>query len=538
MAGAEAAGLASPAQVKALVPESIFKRAKELASSNKLHAFSFQGPALQKSEATCAGSNPGDNYNLSIQMNVESPSKPVCQCSCPAALQAKGNLCKHVVALLLLRTKELARTAKAQANVSILSDFKLAEDRLAGDKERKATPSDSQATEAFIPSDDRPNLADEETTATASSVSPIIKNSQKRILPSWISEGFCAPNKEVKEKKVARKTISKQEAGDNKGKAGSALEGKRTIQTRGGQGEGALVNKGATKRSRLKKQKDAEDETSHAFADSEAEDSPSECEQNLSSRAGRGNRRRNSNAPVRKGGHPAPKRRRTRGYVESDLSEEDEPEVLDNDCPSDSKEDLDLTTEDLVNLANEHLETDNSNNIPGQYQPGENAVINDNHQKDAAAPKKKGSIFSVQGWNEIATKSLDARNASFCQETSEMPVLPSTFVDKGNSQASAELSPNLPSTVCGGKAKSADSLEPAENIVDDMLGLFFGPNLSKTVNPKLESSQDFVEDVTPSSLAPLPDTDMLDVVLPASVDSVPKPKKKASLKDKVLMYLG
>lgn len=189
----------------------------------------------------------------------------------------------------------------------------------------------------------------------------------------------------------------------------------------------------------------------------------------------------------------------------------------------------------------QHLEMEKSNNKPGQYQPGEHAV-NDKLWNDAAASKKKGSIFSVHGWNEIAAKSLDAKDTSFSQETSEMPVLPLTFVgelQKSNSQTSAEVGPNSVSNVCGGHAKGADNLEPAENIVDDMLGLFFGPTLSKTVNSKVESTQDFVEDVTAtSSMAPLPETDILDVILPQSVDAVPKPKKKSSLKDTVMMYLG
>lgn len=100
--------------------------------------------------------------------------------------------------------------------------------------------------------------------------------------------------------------------------------------------------------------------------------------------------------------------------------------------------------------------------------PGEDAV-NDARQNNAAAPKKKGSIFAVQGWNEIVAKSLDAKDASFSQETSDMPVLPSTFVgelQKSNYQASAELGPNSLSSVCGGNVKGANSLELAENIVE------------------------------------------------------------------------
>lgn len=524
--------LSSTAEVKALVPDFIFKRAKEVVSSGKLHDISFQGPSLQHSSATCTGSNLSDNYSLSAVVNAES-SNPMCQCSCPAALKAKGNLCKHVVALLLLRTKELTKVAKDQANAAILSEFKLAEDRLVEDRQRMPTFSDSQATEAFVVSD---NKVDKNTATTASSVSPALKKNQKRVLPSWFSEGYCAPNKEVKEKKVARKAISKKNAVVKE--EDTVPDGNGTVQTGGGKGKGRLIDKGATKKLSVKKRKDAAaDNDEHTG--SEAEESPHECEVKPPSRAGRGNTRKKAVTSVKKGGLPAPKRRRTRVSVESDLSEEEGPEVIDGDCSFGAKADLALTTDDLVNLATEHLETEKRNIEPMQEE-GENAVI-DEPQKNVVAAKKKGSIFSVQGWNEIATKGLeDAKGVSFSQETGEMSQLPSTFaadIHKAHSQASPpELVPDsLP--LGGDTIKGLDSLGTAENVMDDMLGLFFGPTLSKAVNSRLESSQTTAQDMNSNTLA-LPETDMLDVVLPVSIDSVPQPKKKSSLKDKIMMYLG
>ncbi|MCO5611350.1 hypothetical protein L7F22_065603 [Adiantum nelumboides] len=175
-----------------------------------------------------------------------------------------------------------------------------------------------------------------------------------------------------------------------------------------------------------------------------------------------------------------------------------------------------------------------NNNEPGLNKLGE-SVIDNEYQKSMAASKKKGSIFSVQGWNEIATKGLDGKGVSYSQETSQ---LPSTFLNGTNnnhSQASAETGTD--SHVCGDATKGLDSLGTAENVVDDMLGLFFGPTLSKTVNTKLESSQNPIQDVSKSLIA-FPEADMLDVLLPVSNDSGPQPKKKSSLKDKVMMYLG
>lgn len=548
-----APALASLPQVKALVPDSIFKRAKELASSNKLHAISFEGPGFQKSAATCAGSNPGDSYNLSILINAESPSKPMCQCSCPVALQAKGNLCKHVIALLLLRTQELAKVSKEQANALVLSEFKLAEDRLAEDKRRESSLSDSQATEPFSPSENKAKLDDGDTTATASSVSPVIKNNQKRVLPSWISGGFCAGKKEIKEKVTMSRTANKRtnkhttrdsNAGEDEGQACTISEDKTAVQSRKGEEESSPIEDHMNTASRervttLRKRKKTGEETSHAHADFEAEDRLDKPAKNLSRsvRASRGIRGRNTDVTVKKG---APKRRKTRGYIESDLSEEDEPEVVGNDYPFESKEDLDLTSEDLVNLAKKHLEMEKGSSGHQPCQPGENAE-SDQALEDAPAEKKKGSIFSVQGWNEIATKNLDAKDVSFSQETFETPVLPSSAVAEvleGNSQASGELCPNLLSSVSGNNTKGPGSMEPAENIVDDMLGLFFGPSLSKAVSSKSESTQAFVEDTTTISMTPLPESDTPAMVLPVSVDSVPKPKKKSSLKDKVMMYLG
>ncbi|KAI5063534.1 hypothetical protein GOP47_0022081 [Adiantum capillus-veneris] len=189
----------------------------------------------------------------------------------------------------------------------------------------------------------------------------------------------------------------------------------------------------------------------------------------------------------------------------------------------------------LFEHLSQHLETEKgNNNEPGHNQSGESSV-NDEPHKITAASRRKGSIFSVQEWNEITTKGLDGKDASYGQERSQ---LPSTFlgdVNTGHSQASAELGTD--SCVDGDTTKGLNCLGTAENVVDDMLGLIFGPTLSKTVNTRLESSQIPVQDVNKSTVT-YPAADMLDVVLPLSVDSAPQPKKKSSLKDKVMMYLG
>ncbi|MCO5611937.1 hypothetical protein L7F22_066197 [Adiantum nelumboides] len=130
----------------------------------------------QKNPEGQEGSNPGDNYSLSIFINTGSSLNPTCQCSCPAAPKAKGNLCKHVVALLLLRTKELAKVAKDQANAAVLVELKSAEERFFEARGNEPTLSDSQATEVFVPSDDN---VDNDVSTTASSISPVMKNNQR-----------------------------------------------------------------------------------------------------------------------------------------------------------------------------------------------------------------------------------------------------------------------------------------------------------------------------------------------------------------------
>ncbi|MCO5611351.1 hypothetical protein L7F22_065604 [Adiantum nelumboides] len=328
--------LSSPADVKALVPDFIFKRAKEVISSNKLRDVSFQGPSLQHSSATCTGSNPGDHYSLSIFINTGSSLNPTCQCSCPAAPKAKGNLCKHVVALLLLHTKELAKVAKDQANAAVLAEFKSAEERLFEARRNEPTLSDSQATEVFVPSDDN---VDNDVSTTASSISPVMKNNQRRVLPTWISEGYCISKKEVKETNVTKAggkkdAVDKEEVGGN----GTSKIGR-------GKGKSRFPEKGdATKTSRKRRNKRVQD------TGSEAEETPSISEQKTSSRAVRGNTRQKANS-AKKDRLPAVKRRRTGAYVESDLSEEED--FLDDEHSFEAKEDLALTTEDLVNLATE-----------------------------------------------------------------------------------------------------------------------------------------------------------------------------------------
>ncbi|KAI5063535.1 hypothetical protein GOP47_0022082 [Adiantum capillus-veneris] len=317
MAGAEVL-LSSPADVKALVPDFIFKRAKEVVSSSKLHDVSFQGPSLEHSSATCAGSNPGDNYSLSILINTESSSNPTCQCSCPAAPKAKGNLCKHVVALLLLRSKELAKVAKDQANAAVLSEFKLAEDQLFEGRQ----------------------------------ISPVINNKQRRVLPSWISEGYCAPKKDVKETKVARKAGGKKDAVINEeGRACTVVGGNEISQIEQGKGKSMVLKEGGTTKSVVRKRKDTKGERVQDTG-FEAEETPG-VEQKTSSRAARGNTHKIATTSVKNGSLPGQKRRRRGAYVESDLSEEENPAVLDDECSFEAKKDLALTTEDLVNLATE-----------------------------------------------------------------------------------------------------------------------------------------------------------------------------------------
>ena len=124
---------------------------------------------------------------------------------------------------------------------------------------------------------------------------------------------------------------------------------------------------------------------------------------------------------------------------------------------------------------------------------------------------------------------MQEKNPSFGQENSGL--------FKSSSQISEELHLN-PLPLSAGNVEKTD-LKPVETVVDDMLGLFFGPSLSKAASSKSGRDRAVVEDFsTPNTTFPSLDTP--DIMLPVNVDSAPAPmpKKKGSLKDKVMMYLG
>ena len=136
-------------------------------------------------------------------------------------------------------------------------------------------------------------------------------------------------------------------------------------------------------------------------------------------------------------------------------------------------------------------------------------------------------MFSVKGWNQMVTKSIPEKNTSFSEESSGL--------FKSNSQISEELHLN-PLPLSAGNVEKTD-LKPVETVVDDMLGLFFGPSLSKAASSKSGHDRAVVEDFSTPNIT-FPSLDTPDIMLPVNADSAPMPKKKGSLKDKVMMYLG
>jgi hypothetical protein len=250
--------------------------------------------------------------------------------------------------------------------------------------------------------------------------------------------------------------------------------------------------------------------------------------------------------------------RKARGLVESDLSEEEECEK-NIGSTSDVKDELDLTSEDLVKFAKEVNLSECScedryvdcavlimlltfvynsahvQHLEMEKESGEDAYAiaeKSNAFPEVSSPKTEGSMFSVKGWNQMAIRSAPGKDASIHPEASKLW--------KSNSHIGGQELHHLDSMsasagdVVGGKT----DLNPVENVVDDMLGLFFGPSLSKAASFKSARDRALEDDLSTldtsfPSLDPSSNT-----VLPPKVDSAPMPKKKGSLRDKVMMYLG
>eukprot|EP00271_Cylindrocystis_brebissonii_P014151 TRINITY_DN35405_c0_g1_i1.p1 TRINITY_DN35405_c0_g1~~TRINITY_DN35405_c0_g1_i1.p1 ORF type:complete len:993 (-),score=205.86 TRINITY_DN35405_c0_g1_i1:48-3026(-) len=101
--------LSSVSAVKGLVSPGVFQRGQEVAAQRKLSEVQFEGPENVIARAVCAGSGLGEKYNVSFSILQDEDSgewRSHGSCSCPAAARAHG-LCKHVVALLLLRVQKL-----------------------------------------------------------------------------------------------------------------------------------------------------------------------------------------------------------------------------------------------------------------------------------------------------------------------------------------------------------------------------------------------------------------------------------------------
>jgi hypothetical protein len=164
-----------------------------------------------------------------------------------------------------------------------------------------------------------------------------------------------------------------------------------------------------------------------------------------------------------------------------------------------------------------------------------------NAHLEVSLPKTEESMFSVKGWNQMATRSAPGKDSSFHPGASGLW--------KSDSHVGGEELHHLDSmsSSMGDVVGAKTDPKPVENVVDDMLGLFFGPSLSKAASSKSARSGALEEDFSAPDTTSFPSFDpssfpsfdpSSSTVLPAKVDSAQMPKKKGSLRDKVMMYLG
>ena len=246
---------------------------------------------------------------------------------------------------------QLIKITKKQENESILSEFKQVEDRLAEDKTRECSTADSQATEPLPSNEMFVSMAEVDSAATGLSELPNIKKNHKRVLPSWMSEGYIGVKKEANAN-VARTSTKKTKKRDTSAEQEDDHSNKEEPCTINSRKTNGIVDGKSSKRvSRVQKRKKTVEETSQGDEEFIDENNEQDPRKNISQTHKGARRQRNVKQIAKKRSQPILKKRKTNGLIESDLSEESEPE--NTEFTSNTKDDLDLTSEDLVNLAKE-----------------------------------------------------------------------------------------------------------------------------------------------------------------------------------------
>ncbi|CAM6091376.1 unnamed protein product [Calypogeia fissa] len=558
------AALGTVGAIKSLVYDTVFKRAQEIAASEKLLSVVFEGEGLLKGTAECIGSSPSDVYKLSVSIDGASA---VGDCSCPAGKSAKSGLCKHAVALLLRRLQEIQGTKSSPSGSppeEVVTSIASQRDDITTRQDPKKSADGRKSMESTVGQGSGPPASSSKralpawmlgvvgsAAQTPSSIKaksnkraaepklpipppPPTKRSRRSGQPLKISNGSDKEDEDPGEVHDAVHDAAPME----KGHASEVTEEDKIPETINPPSEGAT----ARERRRLRALKKE--------AIVVADDKGKEEVKRTRGRSDRAVSKEVVEQPVR-----ATKRRRlAKKYVEeeedSDGSENAAAHVV-----ADASNCFDLSDDELLLLAQEQLEKEKATEQPEDLTL--TARVEPNHEEkepDSSQGKKTSSIFSMNKWKEMTSEGRGAGGVlSLATDDLDLETLKSYSFAASSQSTSQSDNPALNADALAEPATSYQDIQiptPTatgyhnSDAATDMLNIFFGSSLSQVSQtvPKYSAAEVGLE--APTTLSSVPEgVNVAPADPPARIDRAEvggefKPKKKSSLKDRVKMLLS
>lgn len=340
------------------------------------------------------------------------------------------------------------------------------------------------------------------TDLTSSKPSSPTSNNKKRHLPLWMLGITGAEKAEKKESiKANRSKKSQKENGVcNEGIEVEKCEGNRVRPRRT---TAKTVKNSDSSRSRAtKKEKHIDDEDNSVEKDG-------------GKKVSRGRKPVKSVSRTR---IARPRVRKKKGQQFENGHEEDPISEIDEDCLGQSgdmgvESGLDLTVEDLLIMAKQHVDAEQKTEI---QDTGTN--VKDGLQELEKSSKKAASIFCNNEWRDL----------SYSWKNSEVAVSATQNTSIGLSKNNSGRDGNSASMYQSQSNTAPSKLGNSDDIAQNMLDLLLGPALGYSQNED-KKSQDLLEEVgsVPHSNEPEKRT-----------EEAPLFKKKSSLRDKVTMLLS
>lgn len=214
-----------------------------------------------------------------------------------------------------------------------------------------------------------------------------------------------------------------------------------------------------------------------------------------------------------------PRVRKKKGQRLDNGDEEDPISEVDEDCPGQSgdmgvESGLDLTVEDLLSMAKQHVEAEQLTEIQDT-----GANVKDGGLQETEKPSKKAtSVFCNNEWRDLSYSQKSSKVADSATQNTSIAISNNNL---GRYENSASMYQSQSNT-------APNKLGDSDDIAHNMLDLLLGPTLGYS-QIEDKKSQDLLEVVSSVSQSK---------ELKKRTEEAPLFKKKSSLRDKVTMLLS